>query len=315
MSDRQFMSAAAIHARINWRDTLCRLGVDKASLNGKHGPCPGCGGKDRFRFDDKFDRGNFICSQLEPKQGDGFQLVQHIRGCDFATARAIVMNAVGLTDDIIEPPPPASTPTVQVQRSTLSDFGHEIWHQCAEIDGDAALYLKARRCRLPPRDSDLRWHPNLRHPSGYIGPALIGLVTDALTNAAISLHRTWVRPDGTKPDIQPARMLLKGHRKAGGVIRLWPNEGVTSGLSIAEGIETCLVAAHGVEPIWSVIDAGNMAAFRILLGIDSLTIFADNDEAGRKAANACAQRWASVAAVMIVCPDEPGFDIADAVAK
>ena len=33
-------------------------------------------------------------------------------------------------------------------------------------------------------------------------------------------------------------MLCKGHRKAGGVIRLWPDDEVTDGLAVAEGIET-----------------------------------------------------------------------------
>ena len=35
-----------------WPDILATLGVP-VSANGKHGPCPGCGGKDRFRFDNK----------------------------------------------------------------------------------------------------------------------------------------------------------------------------------------------------------------------------------------------------------------------
>jgi putative DNA primase/helicase len=196
----------------------------------------------------------------------------------------------------------------------LSDYGRGFWNECRPIDGTAAEYLLARRCLIPPKDSDLRWHSTLRHPSGYVGSALVGLVTDSVTGAPISLHRTWIRPDGTKADIDPPRMLLKDHKKAGGVIRLWPDECATYGLSIAEGIETSLAAAHGTQPIWSTIDAGNLAAFRILPGIDALTIFADNDEAGRKAANACAARWATVAEVLIVCPDEPGFDIADAVA-
>jgi hypothetical protein len=108
--------------------------------------------------------------------------------------------------------------------------------------------------------------------------------------------------------------LLKGHRKSGGVIRLWPDESVTSSLSIAEGIETALCAAHGATPIWSCIDAGNMARLPVLAGIYSLIIFADYDEAGLRAANACASRWAAGAEVTLVQPATPGTDMADVVA-
>ncbi|MBL9115532.1 MAG: hypothetical protein JNJ83_11050 [Verrucomicrobiaceae bacterium] len=50
-----------------------------------HGPCPGCGGKDRFRFDDKAGDGTFICSQGGggTLSGNGLTLLQHITGWDF----------------------------------------------------------------------------------------------------------------------------------------------------------------------------------------------------------------------------------------
>ena len=102
-----------------------------------------------------------------------------------------------------------------------------------------------------------------------------------------------MRADGTKADVDPPRLLLGGHRKQGGVIRLWPDEAVTTGLAIAEGIETALSLAHDYKPVWSVIDAGNLAAFPVLPGIETLIIGADHDEAGLKAAAACADRWAA----------------------
>ena len=33
-----------------WPSTLLELGIPEEFLTGKHGPCPMCGGKDRFRF-------------------------------------------------------------------------------------------------------------------------------------------------------------------------------------------------------------------------------------------------------------------------
>ena len=36
-----------------WRTILSEVGIPASALTGKNGPCPICGGKDRFRFDDK----------------------------------------------------------------------------------------------------------------------------------------------------------------------------------------------------------------------------------------------------------------------
>jgi len=180
------------------------------------------------------------------------------------------------------------------RHETLSDYGRAVWReQCHPIlpVTIAADYLLARRCVLPPVEGHLRWHPALRHPSGYVGPALVGLVTDVVTRQFLSLHRTWIQADGRKADVDPPRLLLGGHRKAGGCIRLWPDDAVTTGLAVAEGIETALSLAHGYAPVWSLIDAGNLAALPVLGGVEVLVIGADNDPAGRTAAEICARRW------------------------
>ena len=44
--------------------------------NGRHCPCPVCGGKDRFRFDNKDGRGTYICNQC--CSGDGLELIKTI---------------------------------------------------------------------------------------------------------------------------------------------------------------------------------------------------------------------------------------------
>lgn len=121
----------------------------------------------------------------------------------------------------------------------------------------------------------------------------MGLITDAVTRQPLSLHRTWIQADGRKADVDPPRLLLGGHRKQGGVIRLWPDEAVTVGLGIAEGMETALSLAWAFAPVWACIDAGNLAAFPVLSGVEALTIGADNDAAGAAAAQECAARWAT----------------------
>lgn len=72
--------------------------------------------------------------------------------------------------------------------------------------------------------------------SASTSAALVALVTDTETREPISLHFTWVCPDGSKANTPgPARLLLGGHRKAGGCIRLWPDEAVTTAWESAKG--------------------------------------------------------------------------------
>jgi putative DNA primase/helicase len=137
----------------------------------------------------------------------------------------------------------------------------------------------------------------------------VALVTDVLTVEPISLHQTWLAPDGSgKASIDRPRLLLKGHRKAGGIIRLVEDAEVTLGLAIAEGLETALTTMRAFRSTWACIDAGNLAAFPVLSGIEALTIVEDHDPAGRAAARACADRWLAAGAEVWIwhAPTEGG---------
>jgi DNA repair protein RadD len=60
------------------------LGIDVRFLRNKHGPCPICGGKDRFRFDDSDGSGSYYCNQCGP--GPGLVLIRNLWGWDHKTA-------------------------------------------------------------------------------------------------------------------------------------------------------------------------------------------------------------------------------------
>jgi hypothetical protein len=68
-----------------WVEILGRFGAATALLRNSHGPCPGCGGRDRFRFDDLAGDGTFLCSQGhgELLVGDGIALLMHIKGWEW----------------------------------------------------------------------------------------------------------------------------------------------------------------------------------------------------------------------------------------
>ena len=256
-------------------------------------PCPACGRGSR-------DRALSIT-----RNPDG-SAVAHCFRCEFiATTRG----------DSRPGKAPSRPVAPATKHETLSDYGRDLWRTCRPVSGPGRAYLEARGCVIPPPDGELRYHPALKHPvTAYTGPALVGLVTDATDyRIARTLHRTWVRADGTKaPEADPPRMLLGGHRKAGAVIRLWPDDSVSGGLGIAEGIETALSLAHGFAPVWAAIDAGNLAAFPVLAGVEFLTIAADHAPAGIKAARECATRWRTAGRrVRLVLPDAEGADLND----
>ncbi|EMO7976668.1 helicase, partial [Salmonella enterica subsp. enterica serovar Kentucky] len=64
---RQVISAS----ENNWPHVLGCLNINVPDSPRRHAPCPACGGKDRFRFDDN-GRGSFICNQCGA--GDGLDL-------------------------------------------------------------------------------------------------------------------------------------------------------------------------------------------------------------------------------------------------
>src|SRR3954449_13062481 len=71
-------------ARGRWREILPQLGVDTRFLVNKHGPCPLCGGRDRYRFDDRDGTGSYYCNQCGA--GVGVILIRKLHGWDHKTA-------------------------------------------------------------------------------------------------------------------------------------------------------------------------------------------------------------------------------------
>ena len=250
--------------------------------------CPQCG------RDNRSDKTMGLT--MEPS-GAG---VAHCFRCSYTESskaeRTAPGHALRLTRSAVTPQrsagqtPQAQTPS---KRTTLSEQGQAIWRACMPLQGTpGAAYLEARRCMLPPADGHLRFHPALRHPpTGYVGAALVALITHVRTGQAMSLHRTWIKPNGDKAAIDPPRMLLGGHSKRGGVIRLWPNDPPARALAVGEGIETCLSLAHVVTPVWALIDAGNLADLQVVEGVRALLIAQDRDPAGEQAAQTLAARW------------------------
>lgn len=211
-------------------------------------------------------------------------------------------------------PEPPSTRMAEACDGWKTKRSAEIWLDARQITTGCMVepYFAARCVPLPPMDGDLRWLPDL-HLFGFSGPVLVGRMSPAADyREHRGLHLTWLRngPEGWR---RHERRYL-GPKK-GCVVRLWPEEAITAGLAVAEGIETALAVAHAYTPVWACMDAGNLAEFPVLPGIESLLIAADHDDAGIKASDACGARWAAAGReVRIVMPREHKTDVNDLVA-
>ncbi|MCQ4110490.1 DUF927 domain-containing protein [Aeromonas sp. JL9] len=91
----RFVSDVAAAACGHWPELLAAVGIDTPH-RGKHGPCPACGGNDRFRLDDKAGRGTWFCNQCG--NGDGLDLVGKVTGRQPKEAAELIAPLVGLSD-------------------------------------------------------------------------------------------------------------------------------------------------------------------------------------------------------------------------
>jgi putative DNA primase/helicase len=92
-----------------------------------------------------------------------------------------------------------------------------------------------------------------------------------------------------------------------GVIRLAEVTG--EGLGLAEGIETALsvMQAIGWRPAWAAGSRGGIETFPVLPAC-ALTVFADGDTPGLKAARLCAARWTAAGREALIYIPLPGED-------
>jgi hypothetical protein len=220
--------------------------------------------------------------------------------------------AVSAAGDVREASAPVRLPKPSDRRERY-ELAAQLWHEAVPLTGTPGdAYLKRRACLIPPSCRDLRFHPRLycRDAQRHL-PAIVARVSTVIGNRAVGIHRLFLDPRGDDKAIAKKRL---GGADEPVCVRLYPDDEVTYSLAIAEGIETALAAAHLHAPIWATLDAGGMARFPVIPGIETLEVFADHDQVGIEAAAKCVDRWKAARRRAVgIAPTRLGADMNDVV--
>jgi hypothetical protein len=191
------------------------------------------------------------------------------------------------------------------------------WNEAIDVGGTlASAYIAGRGIVLPEgvAGNALRFHPRCAPYGHDPQPSMLGLLRKIESDEPCAIQRTALSPTGSKIERRTFGP------KSGAAVKLSADADVTTGLTIGEGVETTLSGMMlGYQPAWSVGDAGELARFPVLAGIECLTILVDHDErdrhgrqAGISAAAHCADRWTdSDRSVTCVVPNVRGCDLND----
>lgn len=217
--------------------------------------------------------------------------------------------AVNVLGNVWTPPPPSDAEKVTQARAGKQAAALRLWDGSNPCCGTpAAWYLAGRGLPDLATSPALRYRGDCYHPERSKHPALIARV-QSVTGETIGVHRTYLDRHGAKAAVNPQKASLGSIWT--GAVRL--NEAGDE-LVIGEGVETAGSAGLLLGlPVWAAVSAGNMAAALMLPpDVRTLTIAADMDAPGMRAARDAAGRWrAEGRTVRIATPDRPGQDFND----
>jgi hypothetical protein len=264
---------------------------------GNHaGPCPRCGGKDRFSISAR--KGAFLCRQCHPKGGGGaIRLVMFLDACGF---REAVETLIGERHAPVKSATVANLPaknSAEYERRQR-DKARWLWSQRLPIIGSIAeVYLRQARkitCALPPTLGFLSSRQPDHHPAVISAFGLCDEVEPGVIAAPCELaavHLTFLKGDGTgKAEIEPNKIMI-GSPARRPIIIAPPND--LLGLAITEGVEDAL-SAHQATGLgaWAAGSASHMPKLADAVPdfIDCVSIFTDANPAGERNSALLAER-------------------------
>lgn len=289
-----------------WKVILVRFGVPAEYLDGKHHPCPVCGGTDRFRFDDQDGTGSWYCHQHLPKQaGYGLQLVQEVFRCG-------VPEALHQIAAIIDTIPPALIIPVK-NKVDPRPLLNKLWLLSDHLTGSdmVSLYLHSRGLVLTPQNVRYDRHC-YESDSKKPMDALIARIQN-VAGKPIGLQRIYLKDGRKAPILSPKKTMPATESLRGSSIRLFfPQSKLfeTGVLGVAEGIETAIACAHYFQvATWACINSTLMPSWLPPERIRRIYVFGDNDSnyAGQEAAYRLGHALYSRGFISkVLIPDKPG---------
>lgn len=272
--------------------------VGKLKLRGGKavGPCPACGGTDRFSVDRH--KNVFFCRR-SGKGGDAIALVQYLEGADFLGAVEIITGEAPPdgASNVKHDPELLAARCLERDREDekrsrdASDFRQKeidraakIWREGAEVSGSAVERYLTLRGLVAPAGARLRCHPSLRYWEWSVrkkafqvlheSPAMLARIDDA-EHRFQGVHCTYIDLNQKKGkaeivnpesgEILPAKK-MRGAKK-GGHIHLGGSATSALKLFVGEGIETVLsvqsallAAGRTLDDalFWTSCDLGNL---------------------------------------------------------
>lgn len=216
--------------------------------------------------------------------GDVIDFVMRFDGCTFTEA---IQNLVGCKPNVASLP---SVPKVSKDEEDRSEFPRQIYEGACSIVGTIGQrYLSNRGINLEidaeelPLRFDYLTHPETRQRH----PTIISRIENTVGHLT-GIQRTFLTDDGFKLPGVKAKLCMGNVR--GSATKLSP---ANDEIIICEGLEDGLSLQAEIPEVavWVAAGTSNLSRIQLPANCNRVTIAADNDDAGRSAAEAAAESY------------------------
>jgi hypothetical protein len=194
----------------------------------------------------------------------------------------------------------------QAEQQDRSAYPYGIFRSAGPLTGTAGeTYFNSRAILLEEVGSlhhAVRYAPMLMLDGKRVC-GIVSLFRDIRTDEPKAIHRIFLHPDG-QPVLDDAGNKIKKMLGpvTGAAIKLSPDDDVTEGLFIGEGVETTISGMiRGYRPAWALGSAGAIGSFPILPGVEAVSVFGERNKDGSlnraniEAAEAVTDRYVAAA--------------------
>jgi putative DNA primase/helicase len=242
--------------------------------------------------------------------GDMFDLIKHVKGCDFNEAKRIAREITGTSATASKYSPRSRLiyPDDNKPDPGTTKYAGQLWDEGLDPRGTIVeTYLRSRKLEIADdiAISVVRYHRPF-YCAGRTAAAMIALFRDIKTDEPCGVSITLLDKNVGKIDRR-----FYGH-VGKGAIKFCD---ATNILNIGEGIESTLSGlAMGYAPVWCVGSAGSIARFPVVAGVTSLYIFGEKGDGGAntKAMKKATAGWRHSGADIFVVEPKVGNDLNDA---